>query len=157
MVEKMKMMSSIKELIFGRVQEILDEKAESAQKAVEIARESRDSDTKSSVGDKYETGRAMAQIEMEKSMVQLSKIGNLKKELSRIDLEKGFEKVEFGSLVVTDKGSYFISIGLGKVGVEGNDYFVISLASPIGKLLHGKCVGECVKFQGREFVIKDIL
>ena len=74
----MKNPRQLKGLIYNQLQEMLDRKIESAKKAIESAKEARDSDTKSSVGDKYETGRAMMQIELEKNEVQLNKVINLR-------------------------------------------------------------------------------
>jgi hypothetical protein len=44
----------------------LQERMEQGQKDYHLAKESRDSDTKSSAGDKFETGREMMQREMDK-------------------------------------------------------------------------------------------
>ncbi len=121
------------------------------------AKESRDSDSKSSAGDKYETGRAMMHIEIEKNEVQLSKALKLKKELSEIDLLKDYRKVEFGSLVITNHGNYFISIGIGKLNGDYQDCYAISLASPIGRLFQNKEKGDVVKFQDREIIIENIV
>ena len=147
----------VKEQICNKLQEMLGRKVEIAIRAIESAKEARDNDTKSSAGDKYETGRAMMQIELEKNEVQLSRAINLQKELSRINTQKEYNKVEFGSLVVTNQGAYFISIGIGKIEVNNENYYSISLASPIGKLLKDKIVGDRVQFQGREFTIRDIV
>lgn len=147
----------LKKLIYEQLLKILDNKVKTAMREIESAKESREHDTKSSAGDKYETGRAMMQIELEKNEVQLSKAINLKRELSRIDIQKDYNKAEFGSLVVTNLGKYFISIGIGKIVVNKKNYYCISLASPIGKLLHNKKIGDKVQFQEREFTISDIL
>ena len=80
----------------------------------------------------------------------------LKKELARVPSQKTFQRVEFGSLVSTDKERYFISIGLGKVDIEGETYYVISLASPMGNVLKDKVVGDSIAFQGRTIIIKSI-
>ena len=146
----------LKELICSQLHGLIDRKIEIALSAIDSARESRDSDTKSSVGDKYETGRAMMQIELENNKIQLSKALDLKKELSRIDIKKDYTRTEPGSLVITNQGNYFISVGLGKIEANNQDYYSISLASPIGKLLHNREIGDSVKFQGREFTITDI-
>lgn len=147
----------LKGLLISHLAELLNQKIEAAQLSIESAKESRDSDTKSSAGDKYETGRAMMQLEMEKNQVQLSKSLQLKNELSKIDVNKTHPKIEFGSVVKTNHGKYFISIGIGKVIVNNNDYFSISLASPIGKLLFHKKVGESFRFQGKEMIVESIV
>ena len=146
-----------KQQIISQLQEMLDSKIETAIMAIALAKESRDNDTKSSAGDKYETGRAMMQLEMDKNEAQKSKILKLKRELSQINIQKNFSKVEFGSLVVSNQENYFISIGIGKLDVENEIFYVISFASPIGKLLQHKIIGDKFQFQGKEFMIENIL
>jgi len=146
-----------KRLIYSKILKILDDKIETIKKEIESAKESRNNDTKSSAGDKYETGRAMMQIELEKNEVQLNKTIKLKRELSQIDIKKDCNKVEFGSLVETNYETYFISIGIGKIKIKNKNYYSISLASPIGKLLFNKKIGNKVKFQDKEFTIKSIV
>ena len=147
----------IKYLIVNRLHEIIDNKIDIAKSAVESAKESRNSDTKSSAGDKHETGRAMMQIELEKNEVQLSKALELKQELNKINILKNSDKVEYGCLVLTNQGNYFISIGIGKLEINKEIYYAISLASPIGKLLQNKTIGDKVEFQEREITITKIL
>lgn len=148
--------TEIKESIFNQLVKIIDERIEIVKRAIASAKESRDNETKSSVGDKYETGHAMMQMELEKNQVQLHKALNLKHELSQINLNKNYNKVEFGSLVITSQGSYFICIGIGKIEINNEYYFCISLASPLGKLLYGKKQGTAFTFQGKEFSILHI-
>ncbi len=149
-------MNEFKLLIYNKLLNLLDEKIESAKMTIQSAKESRDNDTKSSAGDKYETGRAMMQMEIEKSEVQLSKTLKLKRELSQINIQKENKKVAFGSLVLSNQGNYFISIGMGKVEINNKVFFAISLASPIGKLLQNKTTGEKIKFNDKEITITDI-
>jgi len=150
-------MIEIKEKICRQLKAQLELKAAEARQALAALKESRNSETKSSAGDKYETGRAMVQMEMDKHEVQLSKTQSLIHELSRIDIERPYEKAETGSLVLTTQGNYFISVGLGKLEVGEETVYVISLASPVGMLLKGKRAGDTVQFQGKDFTIKEIL
>lgn len=147
----------IKQNIHYQLQKIIGEKIETAKLLLTSAKESRDNDTKSTVGDKHETGRAMAQFEVEKFEIQLSKAIKLNKELSMINLQKDYKKVEFGSLVIGKHGAYFISIGIGKIEVDKKDYYCISIGSPIGKLLQDKKSGDKIEFQGRKIVIEEIV
>lgn len=146
----------IKEQIFNQIIELLNQRITEAKHAINSAKESRDNETKSSVGDKYETGRTLMQLEVEKNRAQLNKTEFLKTELSKIDLKKKFDKVEFGSLVKTSQNNYFIASALGKFTFEDEFYFCISLASPIGKLLHAKQVGQKFSFQGKDIEILEI-
>lgn len=149
-------MNLLKQSILDKINQILDEKIESAKLAIQSAKESRDNETKSSVGDKYETGRAMMQMELEKNRIQLNKALSLKNELEQIDLQKKYKKVEFGSLVIVSNGNYLISIGIGKIKIEKNIYYSISLSSPIGKSLRNKKVGDKIEFKGKEISISEI-
>jgi transcription elongation GreA/GreB family factor len=147
----------IKEQLIYKIMHLLNQRIEQAKKAIQTAKESRDNETKSSVGDKYETGRTLMQMEVEKNRVQLNITEKLKAELSKINIHKNFDKVEFGSLVKTNENNYFISAALGKIELADEIYFCISMASPIGKLLHNRRVGNTFVFQGKEVKISDIL
>lgn len=148
--------NQFKLLILNRLKEIIDEKAAIIKTEIQLALETRDSETKSNVGDKFETTREMMQIEIEKNMVQLNKFEVLKNELSKIDVHKTHNKVEYGSLVFTSENKYYISIGLGKIEINNEPVFCISLNSPIGQILQNKKAGEKISFQGKEISISKI-
>jgi transcription elongation GreA/GreB family factor len=148
--------TQLKSLILNRLKEIIDEKTAIIKIEIELALETRDNETKSNVGDKYETTREMMQLEIEKNLVQLHKFEILKNELSKIDVYKTHNKVEYGSMVITSENKYFISIGLGKIEIENDAVYCISLNSPIGKILNNKKAGEKVNFQGKAITITNI-
>ena len=125
--------------------------------AIASAKESRDNETKSSVGDKYETGRTLMQMEVEKNRALLNKTEILKAELLKIDPTKKCSKVEFGSLIITSENNFFICSAIGKIELDSSDYFCISLASPIGKQLRNKEIGDSFIFQAKKASILDIL
>ena len=149
-------MKEFKKEICEQLQAMLAAKAAEALQMLATLKESRDGETKSSAGDKYETARAMTQIEMEKTEVQLENIRLLQHDLSRIDLDQPYNTVETGSLVITGEGKYFISVGIGKVIVGNETVYVISAASPLGRFLSGKSAGDQGTFQGKEFRIQSI-
>jgi transcription elongation GreA/GreB family factor len=120
-------------------------------------RDSRNNDTKSSAGDKYETGREMAQIELNKLEIQLAKTKELLQELEKINLVTEYKRVEFGALVMSNQENYFISIPYGKIIHEGITYYAISAASPMGAALLRKGPGERVEFNGRTVVINQLI
>jgi len=134
----------------------LNLKIKTAESAIEAAIDSRDNETKSSVGDKYETGRAMMQLEQQKNEVQLAKAITLKKTLQQINIELKKEKGELGALVKTSNGLFFLSIGLGKIFAGDQTVFAISLASPVGKLLFSKKAGDIIEFRGKKIEILKI-
>jgi hypothetical protein len=150
-------MKNIKKILVNQIGSVLDKRIETANRDIELAKESRDNETKSTAGDKYETGRAMVQFELEKSNVQLNKAIQLKSELSQINVHEKLNNAIFGSIVITNQGNYFISIGLGKIEVEKQFFFAISLASPLGKELNNKKGGDDISFMGSKIIIAEIL
>ena len=87
--------------------------------------ESRNSDTKSSAGDKFETSREMAQIEIHKIEIEILKTQQFISEL--------FSKVT--QFIITDKGAFLISIPFGKIILNDEKIFCISKNAPITKHL----------------------
>ena len=128
-----------------------------ATKDYELAKESRDSDTKSSAGDKFETGREMMQREMDKISASIDQSKNQLNFLSKINLNRPYSTVDLGCLIITDQGIYYISIGLGKVEINAEIIYAISLDSPIGQLFKGKRVGDILEFRGKTFKINQLL
>lgn len=142
--------------LLAKLLAILQDRHAEAQQTLLTTQASLANETKSTAGDKYETGRAMVQIELQKLALQRDKVDQQIQVLSKIDAQKPYDKVEFGALVQTDRECYFIALGLGKVELEGGVVYVISLDSPIGRALQDKRVGECIHFQGRELQIAAI-
>lgn len=118
---------------------------------------SANSDTKSSAGDKHETSRAMAHIENERLAKQLSNLMSLKAAVNNIDPSISNEKVSLGSFVVTNKGSFFISVGLGKINNEDIVFYAIAINSPVGQLMQNKKIKDSFLFNGEELVIDYII
>lgn len=111
------------------------------------------SETKSSAGDKHETGRAMLQLEMEKAGQQLAGIVVMKTILSKIDISKTTKKAHLGSVIYTTSANYFLSISAGKLVIDDVIFFAISVSSPIGKQLLGKKVNDDFTFNGKKITI----
>lgn len=87
---------------------------------------------------------------------QLAKIIEERKVLERIDTHKTKSCAEFGSVVITDQNRLFISIGLGKVCLDGEEFFAISPMVPLFKAMEGKKKGETFTFNGKSFRIVDV-
>ncbi|MBL7963828.1 MAG: GreA/GreB family elongation factor [Flavobacteriales bacterium] len=149
-------MALSKHALISTLADQLREKLITCESAIASTRAAFASDTKSSAGDKHEVGRAMVQQELDKLEEQRAKLIVLQQELARVPLARVYEQVGFGSLVITDQGGYFIAIGLGAVEVEGEPYYAISLASPIGQALKGKRVGDAIDFNGTRITVQAI-
>ncbi|MEM1359984.1 MAG: 3-oxoacyl-ACP synthase, partial [Bacteroidota bacterium] len=136
----------------------IEERVTSLQSSLTDIETSRNNETKSSAGDKFETGRAMMQIEAAKLQRQLTEVLKLRQAIDQIKRHPPAENViGAGSLVATNRGLYFLAIGIGKVKLEGRTIFCTSLEAPIGSALLGKRVGETFSFNDLEFLIKGIV
>lgn len=121
-----------------------------------MAQASANEEGKSSAGDKYETGRAMAQLEIEKGSGQLAEATKLKQTLERVPVKAGSLVVQSGSLVYTNQANYFIAIAAGQFVVEGVTWYVISPVSPIGASLKGLSAGDTFRFNQKEILIEKV-
>jgi transcription elongation GreA/GreB family factor len=146
----------IKEKLYQRCLQYVEECINTAQRAIDDAKESANDDTKSSAGDKYETGREMMQQEIDRNRKQLEEAKKLKLVLDMIDPLKKCDSVMNGSLVTTNLGKFFIAVSCGQQEIEGMNYFAISALSPIGsKLMRQKSDYE-FNFNGKVFKIENI-
>lgn len=118
--------------------------------------ESLEDASKSSAGDKHETGRAMLQIDRENAGKQLHEIETLHALVKKIDIKAVSDYVRLGSLVYTSNGTYFISISIGQIIVGKTGYYCVALQSPIGQMLSGKRKGDTFIFNEKEFVVKSV-
>jgi hypothetical protein len=147
----------IKEALFSQCKSFVNRRLQTVEAMLSSNQKALQSETKSSAGDKHETGRAMLQLEMEKAGQQLAGITQMKVVLSKIDILKTSKNACLGSIIVTAKVSYFLSISAGQLVVADKSYFAISVSSPIGKLLLGKQEKEVISFNGKTIEIIGIV
>ena len=145
----------IKEALFEQCEVFVNKRLYNIENVISSNQKALQSETKSSAGDKHETGRAMLQLEIEKAGQQLAGITQMKAVLSKIDISKTSKNACLGSVIITDKARYFLSISAGQLVVVDKSYFAISVASPIGKLLLGKQEKDAISFNGITIVIND--
>jgi transcription elongation GreA/GreB family factor len=134
----------------------LDARMQAALGAMQSAQSSANEETKSSAGDKYETARAMAQIERDRHAQLYDQIRQERAVLDRIDPEFNFQRVGLGTLVKTSAGYFFISVSVGLVEIDGIKVIAVSPQSPLGASLMGKQQGDSFPFQQNKCVIEEI-
>lgn len=128
-------------------QEIIDvlhqkttEKIQGLEKLIDETRAS-NNDTKSSMGDKYETGREMLQQQINNLQIQLNEVMKQQAFLKSI-VTKSSQKVEKGAVVSTERGVFFISVSLGEITLNDYKIMCISPESPLAKAMNGKSVND---------------
>jgi transcription elongation GreA/GreB family factor len=115
-----------------------------------------ESEGKSSAGDKHETGRAMMHLEQEQLQKQLGEFQAQIQQLLSIRQHDATPHVHAGSLVTTEKGTFYIAIGLGKINFENENIFVISPASPLAKAFLGKKLHDTLTFGVVNYKVEKI-
>lgn len=115
------------------------------------------SESKSSAGDKHETGRAMIQLEREKLGEQIKETERNLKLLLPLENHRISEKASLGSIVQTATFNYYLAISAPKIVINNTHYYCISAQSPIGKLILGKKVGDPISFNGQTSCIQKII
>jgi transcription elongation GreA/GreB family factor len=136
---------------------IVDKKIDRARNGMKAAQEAANKEGKSSMGDKYETSRAMMHLEKDKLAMQLVEVAKMKKAVDMMVLNKEYKKIEFGSLILTENANYFLSVSIGLITLDGVNYYAISPATPVGKLILGLKKGDNFTFNGNTVTIKNCI
>lgn len=145
--------TSTKESLYNYCVQYVEERIARIQDEIGLLQAAANEETKSSAGDKYETGRAMAQLEIERNAVQLKEAEKLRSFLQGIAREGTSAVIVPGSLVTTSKGVFYVAISLGAVTLDEQKYLVVSPDSPIGKLLLGKRAGQELLWRSERYSI----
>ena len=148
---------NIKEDLYNQCLTFVQNRLKTIQKTIDEIQESLTSETKSSAGDKHETGRAMLQLEREKAGKQLSEIQKLNQILSKIKGSKVSSIIGLGTLVFTTQSNYYITVSAGQLKVNDESFYAVSANTPIAKLLLGKQKGDHIKFRDQEFEIINVI
>jgi hypothetical protein len=146
----------IKTVLFEQCSKVVENRFQKIKQVILDIEESLLEESKSSSGDKHETGRAMLQIDRENAGRQLLEIENLQSVVRKIDIKTISPYARLGSLVYTNKGNFFIGISIGAVTVGKTNYLCVALHSPIGNLLSGKKKGESFSFNNLQYNVSQI-
>lgn len=126
------------------------------QAAMAEIQDAANQETKSSAGDKYETGRSMLQLEKDKLAQQLEQAVEVHRQLVELPQTSPGGPIAVGHLISTSEGWYLLAAPLGKVTVYQQPVFVLSPAAPLGKMLLGKTIGDEIRLRDRQLSIVAI-
>ena len=79
---------------------------------------------------------------------QMFALKTMQKKMNQV-LHHSSDRVKLGSLVITNKARFYLSVSLGEFFYEGDRFYAISEESPMAKIMLGKTEGE-------EFVLNRI-
>jgi len=150
-------MSDLKKELYRQCLDYVEKRIAAAQHAIDEAQKASNDDTKSSAGDKYETGREMMAQETNRNTAQIIEANKLKILLNKINPNVVNKKVDTGSAVITSNGNFYIAISAGVLTVDNENYFAISPASPIGLRLQGQKAGDVFKLNDKIYHIEAVI
>ena len=147
---------TLKEKTYQTCLELIQQKIDVLQKNLHDLTDSAGNETKRTAGDKHETALAMLQIEQENNSRQLKEALQQNAILEKLDPHLQTEMIVRGSLVHTNKGIFYIGLGLGKLKVEDETVFAVSPDAPLGKLLLLKKAGDEFHFNNTSYEILSV-
>ena len=150
-------MTNLKRDLYTLCVNYVKTRIETAKQAIDDAQQSASEETKSSAGDKYETGREMMQQETDRNQAQLNEANKLLIALNQINIDTTSSSAAPGSLVITDGGKFYLAISAGAINLNGEGYFAVSPASPIGAKLLGRKTGDEFNLNGKHYSIKEVI
>lgn len=135
---------------------MIGQRITAAKTLINNAQEAANNEEKSSAGDKYETARAMNQLEKEMHTKQLAQQNNELALLNAVKTDVIYSLVTPGACIESDGMIFFIAAGLGKQTVEGKGIIFLSPQAPLAKQLQHKKAGDLFVFNGKEITITAI-
>lgn len=150
-------MIELKQKLYDLCKAHLATQIESIEAAIADRRDAMHNETKSSMGDKYETTREMLQQDINMNMQRLSKAKADEAVLNSIDATTTSGTVVRGSVVMTNASNYFIAISAGQLVVDAEKYYTVSPDAPISLQLLGKQKSDTITINGKSIAILKVL
>ena len=151
-IEKLNLKRSIKAHCIAVVQQRIS----TIQQAMRNAQDSANSEEKSSVGDKYEVGRAMGHMELEMLSTQLDEAEHDMSIIHAVNADMLHDQVSSGAVVISGELVFFILLGLGAIMVNNRKVIVLSPVAPLSHVLMQKYAGNKFIFNKKNLVIEDV-
>ena len=147
---------SFKEALYTACMQAIESRIQHAEEALVQARDASRDETKSSAGDKYETTREMMQQDIDRNSTQLYEAKKLSFQLEQSRDAEIADKIVPGALVKTSRAWMYLAVSIGKLQIGQFSVFVISPASPVGRALIGKTMGDKFTINGMDQTIESI-
>jgi regulator of replication initiation timing len=146
-----------KQQFLQHLQSLIDSKMEHLHAELIDMQRDNASDTKSTAGDKHETGRAMMHLEMEKLSKQISEYQKQKESIHFLSSQQIISsKIVNGSLIQLSNGWFYLGVAFGKVVFNDTTVFCLSLQSPLGQQLLGKEIGDEIQVNNNLFKVLEV-
>ncbi|MAW65315.1 MAG: hypothetical protein CMD18_03875 [Flavobacteriales bacterium] len=145
-----------KKIIHHTINQELSSRIKKVEHALNTQRESLNTASESTAGDKHNTSRAMMHLEEDKLNRQLAQLYQLKSLVDRINPSKKNNEIKLGSLIETNHGYIYIAIPFGKIKIAEIELMIVSYASPISNALRGKKEKDQFKFKNQKWIVNKV-
>lgn len=148
MIDKQQLFEQCKTILLARIAD--------GEKAMQDAQEAANSEGKSSMGDKYETGRAMSQLARDMSAKQVFENKQELINLLKLENTKTDKTIIQGSVVMANGKLFYIAVGLGVINFNEIQITVLSTKAPLAQLMLGKKAGDFFELNKKKFVLEIV-
>ncbi len=145
---------ALKKRVYDRCLEMLEESAETTRRQIDELQ--KDANEAEQEHDVFDGTRSKLLSQRDIYAEQLQNIMDEIHILKQVPFDEAVDKVEFGAMVETNKQKMFIVVGIGKVQVDGQTFYVISKNVPIYNAMEGLKKGDTFQFNNIKFEIKDV-
>lgn len=151
-MEKMKFKKLILEAGKQKQQSIIDD----FKRSIKVRQQSAVEVDELGLLDQLESNKEISMEYIDKLAGQLDFVNEEMETLNRIGIKEPHDHVAFGSVVVTDKRTFFVSVSLEEFKADGRDLFGLSTQAPLFKQMENKKMGDSFSYKDIEYKILEI-
>lgn len=145
-----------KQKLLEKCNEYVDKRINDYKNEIQLIKESIASNDQGNSEDD-DSGNGKLFNDLEKNMEFLNDATKTKDHLKLIKTNIDSSDAILGSIVKTNIMNFYISTSIGKLDIDDETYFAISLNSPIGQLLKNKTVEDTFEFNQKKYQITEII
>jgi len=145
-----------KQRLLQKCNEYVDKRMNDYKNEIQLIKESIASNDQGNSEDD-DSGNGKLFNDLEKNMEFLNDATKTKDHLKLIKTNIDSTDAILGSIVKTNIMNFYISTSIGKIEIDDETYFAISLSSPIGQLLKNKREKDVFEFNQKKYLITEII
>ena len=145
-----------KQKLLQKCNEYVDKRINDYKNEIQLIKESIASNDQGNSEDD-DSGNGKLFNDLEKNMEFLNDATKTKEHLKLIKTNIDSTDAILGSIVKTNIMNFYISTSIGKLEVDDETFYAISLNSPIGQLLKNKAEKDSFEFNQKKYLITEII
>lgn len=145
-----------KQKLLEKCNEYVDKRINDYKNEIQLIKESIASNDQGNSEDD-DSGNGKLFNDLEKNMEFLNDATKTKEHLKLIKTNIDSTDAILGSIVKTNIMNFYISTSIGKLDVDDETFYAISLNSPIGQLLKNKAEKDSFEFNQKKYLITEVI